>query len=563
MKEYIKTEKDLDEYASIFPKLTELEHQMDILQYGGDKEKYLFFREEKTMEFDLGETLLKESENCRWGNMAADVTSKEPWPDPISFDDYSLLPDFPSEFLPSLGREMVETVAEVNQVDIGMVAGCYLAILSIALAKKAEVDLITHREPLNLFINNIAESGHRKSSTLNAISLPIYEYQKERGVEIEPEITEALTEHKIREKRLAKIQDECAKAKDLEEQRRLSEEAKFLALEINKNPVPKKPVYICDDVTTEALAGLMADNNERIGVVSAEGGIFSILAGLYSEKNVNFDIALKGHAGDPWACHRIGRGAKSMERPSLTMCLCVQPEVIREIGRNRKFRGKGLLARFLYCHCKPQVGFRERQFKNIPDSLKESFAGHIKALMDIPLPDEPALLRLSGDGQRLWDEFYNDDEISMRPGGELESLKDWGSKLPGAVARIAGLLHLAKYGTHGFNKPISAGIAGVSCAIGAYYKDHALAAFGVMGENPKIEAAKKALEYIKAHKPLMFKGRDILAYKFALKTMEEVNAGLKILMERSFIKETFNPKKKEGRPESTTYEVNPKLFLEC
>jgi len=41
-----------------------------------------------------------------------------------------------------------------------------------------------------------------------------------------------------------------------------------------------------DDVTSEKLTSVLAENNGRTAIISAEGGIFDIISGLYS-KNVN------------------------------------------------------------------------------------------------------------------------------------------------------------------------------------------------------------------------------------------------------------------------------------
>ena len=74
--------------------------------------------------------------------------------------------------------------------------------------------------------------------------------------------------------------------------------------------------------------------------------------------------------------------------------------------------------------------------------MKEQYQEHIFSLMNIP----EAIFTLAPEANRVWDDFYNDIEHDLRQGEPLEHLKDWGSKLPGAVARIAGLLHCAEYG---------------------------------------------------------------------------------------------------------------------
>jgi hypothetical protein len=178
--------------------------------------------------------------------------------------------------------------------------------------------------------------------------------------------------------------------------------------------------------------------------------------------------------------------------------------------------------------------------------------------MDLPL--ELHTFALDKEAHEMWDSFYNEIERDMLPGKPLEPIKDWGSKLAGAVARIAGLLHYSKHKAEAVRKPISVNSVNAACVIGAYYREHALAAFGLMQEDPRIEAAKKVLEYIFQHRPKEFKGRDVLRYKSAFKSMEDVLPGLKILIERQYIREDIRKYSGTGRPEAVSYEVNPKTL---
>jgi hypothetical protein len=467
--------------------------------------------------------------HMNWKQRRSEITDAEAltaanWQEPIPFNNYSILPEFPIDILPSPGREMVERVAIVNQVDAGLPASIYLAVLSTCLSKKATVNLITHSEPVNVYTCTILDSGERKSSTLNLMAKPIYEYQEINKLDIQENSIEPGDG------------DMTSSDKDINE-----------------------PVYVVDDITTEALGKVMAENNERMSVISSEGGIFGIMAGRYNENGgTNFDMYLKGHSGDPWSTHRIGRGAQSMDSPSLTMCLTVQRDVIREIGKNKRFKGRGLLARIYYCLCKSQVGYRRRQRIIVPETLLNEYREHIFELMEIPL--ELHELKMTPEAQDAWDEFYNDIENDMKPGQQLAAITDWGSKLPGAVARIAGLLHYAEHGKEAINKPISVNIVNGSAVIGAYYREHALATLGLMNEDPQIESAKKVLEYLILHKPDSFKGRDVLRHKNAFKNMKDVTPGLELLVERNYIREVKTKLSiAAGRPEATTYEVNPKV----
>lgn len=113
-----------------------------------------------------------------------------------------------------------------------------------------------------------------------------------------------------------------------------------------------------DDVTSERLTSILAENRGRAAIASAEGGIFDILNGIYT-KNVNIDVFLKGHSGDTIRVDRIGRASELIDHPALTMLLAVQPDVLHGLMTNGTFHGRGLTARFLYSISKSNRGNRK------------------------------------------------------------------------------------------------------------------------------------------------------------------------------------------------------------
>ncbi len=138
---------------------------------------------------------------------------------------------------------------------------------------------------------------------------------------------------------------------------------------------------------------------------------------------------------------------------------------------------------------------------------------------------------------------------------------DWGSKLPGAVARISGLLHFAELGPQGTEKPISRDSMSRACLLGVYFTEHAKAAFSIMKEDNRLPVARKILSYIYRCRPERFKGRDLFSHT-NITSMEEMQMGMTILIQRGYVREAgkVDPIRKPGRPESVIYEVNPKIF---
>ena len=88
------------------------------------------------MNFDLGERPIDDYEKSNSWDFPEKDANGSGWPAIIPLDSYSSLPEFPTELLPSPGKEMVEKVAEVNQVDAGMAGGIFLSILSITAVQR-------------------------------------------------------------------------------------------------------------------------------------------------------------------------------------------------------------------------------------------------------------------------------------------------------------------------------------------------------------------------------------------------------------------------------------------
>jgi hypothetical protein len=483
----------------------------------------------------------------------------ELWPELLPFNDYSNLPDFPVDALPGVCGSMVQAVADSCQVDAGLPGSMMLAVLSTAIGSRAKIILDSHIEQGNLYLIPVLGSGNRKSESNSQLTSPLYTYQKARQEAMMPIIKDAENNMRILEKRLERLEKGAAREDNRIERENVIRECRALQREIEENPVPNKPIYLVDDITPERLGGIMADNEERVAILSAEGGFFKIIAGLYSKgTTANLDLILKSHTGDAWASDRVSRESKSMEHPALTLGLAVQPDVIEEIGRNSEFRGRGLSARFLYSLCKSRAGYRTLQTSPVPANVKESYNRLILSLMAVEGKHE---LRMSPDAQAVWNGFSDDVEALLRPGAQLDNLVDWGSKLAGAVARIAGLLHYADSAEGFHSNQISKAAIESACVIGAYYIEHAVVVFGLMKEDTRITTAKKILAYIKRHKPETFKGRELFNHTNC-QSMQDIQPGLNILVEWGYIRESVKQEigSRPGRPPSSVYEVNPKIL---
>ena len=101
---------------------------------------------------------------------------------PIPLDVDATLPQWPRNVFPAVIEAYVDAVTESYQVPRDMPAIVALGVMATALVGKAQVldPRAGHAESLSLYLFAVAASGERKSSTVNAMSAPIFAYQTER-----------------------------------------------------------------------------------------------------------------------------------------------------------------------------------------------------------------------------------------------------------------------------------------------------------------------------------------------------------------------------------------------
>ncbi|SFO59111.1 Protein of unknown function [Pseudonocardia ammonioxydans] len=289
-----------------------------------------------------------------------DELASEGWDvDPTPLTPRRLLPPFPVDALPPWVADMVLAVAEFTQTPLDLPGCLALAALSTAAGGRAEVEVRPGwREPCNLYTVVAMPPGSRKSAVFAAMTAPLLEAEQQLVDQARPRIVEAELARKVAVKEAERRTIDAANMRDPAARAEALAAAANAALDAEK-PVLSLPRLIADDVTTEAAASLLAEQGGRLAVLSAEGGIFSTLAGRYSGGVPSLEVFLKGHAGDLLRVDRKGRPAEHVASPALTLELALQPEVLTDIAGMPGFRGRGLLARILYSVPENTVGRRQ------------------------------------------------------------------------------------------------------------------------------------------------------------------------------------------------------------
>jgi replicative DNA helicase len=417
------------------------------------------------------------------GHIAETFDSAPPDSDPIPLTEPVPVPPFPVDAFPTVIANMIRDISEAMQTDPAMAGTCAISALSACAGGHVDIEIRPGwREPLNTFTAITAEPGERKSAVQLAMSLPLNTVEQDLIEKILPAHQEGVTRRQIAEKKADKARTDAANCKRDFTDRMEAENAAIEAVKAAADiPVPPIPRLIADDTTSEAAATLLAEQKGRIAIISAEGGIFDILAGRYA-RTVNLDVFLKGHAADPIRIDRKGRPPEHIPRPTLTVGLMIQPAVLHAIGANKEFRGRGLLARFLYALPVSKLGHRKHRAIPVSGEVTNAYNGHIANLAEGLWTTDRAILSLTPKAHEAILAVEEAVEPQLADDGELAALKDWGAKYVGAIARVAGLLHLAKLGSQdGLATEVDAETIRQAHRIGQYFKACAVNVFIEMG----------------------------------------------------------------------------------
>ena len=535
-----------------------------IKRYGDtDDARELFFREAERCDPPLEDAEL----NTIWGSCqkffkkllstpgyispeAYNGSGPLQWDTPIPFDEFDL-PTFPADTLPPVVRDYVKAVAETTQTSVDMAAVASLAILSICLQGKYRIwGKPDWSEPLNTYCVIVLPPAERKSAVISLMTAPLEGYEQEINCAMDAKIIESQMKKAVLEKERRMLEDRVSKGKA--EASELADKAKEISAFQEIQPLK----LFVDDVTAEKLASVLAENNSKAAIVSAEGGIFDILNGIYT-KNVNIDVFLKGHSGDTIRVDRIGRASESILHPTLTMLLAVQPEVLNGLMTNGTFRGRGLTARFLYAIPKSSLGDRNFDTEQIPESVKIEYAKLIRSMLEVDEREEP--ITLSGETTAVLAQLFRDTEKRFRT--DLAEISDWAGKYVGAVLRIAGLLHAAQH--HGFMdfSEVSAQTMENAVRIGEYFLEHAKAAYSLMGADPLNKQGEYLLSRIQKAQVREFSRRDAMRMCRGIKSAESIQPVLNRLCEYGYIApKPTEPVMGVGRRPSEVYLTNPCLL---
>lgn len=513
------------------------------------------------------------------------------YPEIAPFEVYSI-PTFPLDIFPKWLRDYVSAVATSVQTPVDLASIMALTSLAVTVQRRYILEVTPdYTEPLCLYTIGALPSGSRKSDVYKKMMAPIYAYEES----LREEMVEAISERKAEIEWL-----KGQKASLLTDIRKGNLDARLQLENIQKKLDTTKelfsPALIKQDITGEKLIQVMSENHNRMGVVSDEGAVLDILAGLYADKKSNVDIFLKGHSGDHYAYDRKNGGSIYLKSPALSVGLLVQNDHLQRVLTNSILSGRGLFARFLYSLPEPLSGKRKARNPLIPPPVKKTYHEMMTRLLKRkPLPpadtSSPASLseyvmntvqgtaydeeeatqtiRLSEEAVEVYERlFYKIEPRLHSDNTDLTSgLKAWAGKHVGQIMRIAGLLHMAEHADQEeLPEEVATSTVEAAARLEEYFFAHALKAFGQASEGVHAEKQKYILQVLvtaQGNNPIIqwFTRTNIwnLLKRKGYAKVSYMDKDLQELVDRNYLIVQHVERHGNGR-DSTMYGLNPKAI---
>ncbi len=465
-------------------------------------------------------------------------------PDPLDLDDPEP-PAMPPGLLDGWLGRMAEEIAEATETPRELSALlCLAAVATAAQGRFSVRPEPGYFEPVNLWTAPAMKSGQRKTAVHRLATRPLVDWERAERRRTADERGRVESQAKTLQARIARLRAKCAAEEDTGKRDRLQEEID--ALEASMPRVPVAPRLFTQDVTPEHLGTMMAEQNERMALLSDEGGIFDVLAGRYSNGIPNLDLFLQAHSGAPVRVDRGSRPAVVLDHPLLTMGLSPQPDVLKALSTKPGFRGRGLLARFLYALPKSRMGYRRLDPRAVPEHVAARYAEGLAALLRVaPRSDDasrashPHVLLLDGPAYGAWKDHQRRVEVELREGGRFAGMTDWAGKLPGAVARMAGLTHCVRWALEP-GSPVDQLINGDTMEravrLGELLAEHALAVFDLMDGGGQVEEARRVWQHIRDDGLTEFAFSDLWhPLRGTFRTTADIEPAVEMLLDHNLV----------------------------
>lgn len=466
-------------------------------------------------------------------NTLEDLVSDQPdttWPEPIPLYREVALPEFPIDALPEWAAAHARAVAHDLQTTPDLTGLLALGAMAVACTTGATCTNpdTGQQHPLTMYLVCSMPPSAGKSPAIAKMFAPLKLIESERIKERAAELAQYESDRRMEEQRQRNYETAYAKTGNEEDRN----EALNIAGKLALSNAPINGRIMVDDITTEALGIEMQNAGGAISIVSSEGGIFDIMAGIYNNNQANTQLYLKAWSQDYYSVSRVGRSMVEIVKPTLSLVITVQPIILEAIGRNEEFRGRGLIARCGITSPPYQVGHRNMRLKGRQsEATAEAYEQGIRSLSR--WAQQNRNISVGREAMEVYGPWAQAIEERKKVGMDLHHMTEWVGKIVDYGFHIAGLIHA---GEHLYDYPVSADTFSRATAIADHLLAHAANTMGRWGVDAQTSQANVILDWLRRKNLDEFSIRDIYKSLGAFRDAESTRGPLKLLVERDWVR---------------------------
>lgn len=469
-----------------------------------------------------------------------------PWPHLADIEEveYPPLPPFPWDCLPPVLADHAKQVATCYQVPPEYPAMAALVVAGFAMGNRTFVQLkpgVLVRP--NLYCMVFMASGERKSSAYRPMTHVLDRYGEDHAEEWE-EIEQERRIHQARKEQIEKkLADPRIDGEAVQEMRRQLQELRW--------PEGTCKDFMAENATEEALQMKAAECGERVAVFSADArDVILVITGLYSSGQNRDSFYLKGFDGDQTRVLRKGRNIY-LERPSVSVMLCVQNDKLKELGANAGLFDGGFMPRLMMLVPDSLVGSRFWREEGLDAGIQAAYEAAIYSRLDKHVDQqEDCLLGLSADAKAVWVEWYNDLEADMGRGEEFADMASFAVRWQALPVRLAAIV--AEYSDHA---QVEKGDMERGITLAYYLIQHGQRAVAIMGRGQGGGALARVVSHIVGKELHRFIPNDLRRAMRA--KADDVQGWLADLEKKGYVRRTDETR---GHKSAPVYEANPELW---
>ncbi|PJJ54603.1 uncharacterized protein DUF3987 [Hymenobacter chitinivorans DSM 11115] len=497
------------------------------------------------------------------------------WPIPASLTPRLLsVPPFDDTMFPEAIRPSLRDIAHRMQCPPDWLAVAWIVMMGSVVGNRCGIWPKQHDtswfEVPNLWGAIVAEPSKLKTPALNAAMGPMKQLENTAKAEFnrQSRLHEADADLlKARKDAIRKRMGKAAEKQNEDELHGLKHE--LANLEAAEVPVARR--YIINDSTVEKLCELLVVNPRGLMVFRDElMGLLSSWEKQGRETDRQFFLEAWNGTGD-YSSDRIGRGSLHIPNCCLSLLGGIQPDkLLHYLRESLNGNNDGMTQRFSLLSWPDSRPFKYTDAT--PDEAAQLQAAELLRRLDALNPIEAGAIQHSS-GKRIGFHFDAAAQSMF-----IEWLVPWQNMLEQSKEVPPLIQHLAKFRKlypclallfHLLDVvdgkvevgPVSSSAAELAGKWCDYFAAHArrLYAYGC-----RVTGAATLGEHVKAGDLLeRFTLRDVQRKNWqGLNDRGSVQSALDELVEAGWLREMASKIVEQGRPRSTTYETNPRLFIE-